>query len=81
MNEQDADVTDYLELPADLLSREALHGVVEEFITREGTDYGQREHTFDEKRANVLRLIAAGEVAIIFDPKSETTTLRWRVDV
>jgi uncharacterized protein YheU (UPF0270 family) len=72
------DVNDCVEVPADALSREALHGVVEEFITREGTDYGAREHTFEEKRVSVLGLIAAGEVALFFDPESQTTTLRRR---
>ena len=78
MSERDADVSVYVEIPASELSQSALLGVVEEFITREGTDYGLREHTFDEKRASVLRLIAAGEVAILFDPESETTSLRRR---
>jgi uncharacterized protein YheU (UPF0270 family) len=78
MDEQDADVSVYVEIPVQELSQGALHGIVEEFITREGTDYGLREHTFDEKRASVLKLIAAGEVAIFFDTESETTTLRRR---
>ena len=81
MDEPDADVPDCVEVPAAVLSHEALRGVVEEFITREGTDYGPREHTFDEKRASVLRLIASGEVAILFDPKTQTTTLRRREQV
>ena len=67
-----------IEVPPSALSERALHGLVEEFITREGTDYGVREHTFDEKRESVLRLIAEGEVLIFFDPDSETTTLRRR---
>ena len=78
MDEEHADVPDHVEVPAGALSREALHGVIEEFITREGTDYGAREHTFEQKRASVLGLIAAGEVAIFFDPQSQTTTLRRR---
>jgi uncharacterized protein YheU (UPF0270 family) len=78
MDEPDADVSVYVEVPTSELSQSALLGIVEEFITREGTDYGLREHTFDEKRESVLRLIAAGEVAIFFDTESETTTLRRR---
>lgn len=78
MSERDADASAYVEVPAQALSQTALVGLVEEFITREGTDYGVREHTLDEKRASVLRLIAAGEVAILFDPETETTTLRRR---
>ena len=81
VDEQDADVPEYVEVPASALRPEALHGVVEEFITREGTDYGPREHTFEEKRASVLRLIAAGEVVIYFHPESQTTTLRRRDEV
>jgi uncharacterized protein YheU (UPF0270 family) len=78
MEERDADVSVYVEVPATELSHAALLGIVEEFITREGTDYGPREHTFDEKRASVLRLLASGEVAIFFDTKTETTTLKRR---
>ncbi|HET6335411.1 MAG TPA: YheU family protein [Polyangiales bacterium] len=78
MSERDADVSLCVEVPASALSQNALLGIVEEFITREGTDYGVREHTFDEKRASVFRLLAAGEVAIFFDTESETTTLRRR---
>jgi uncharacterized protein YheU (UPF0270 family) len=78
MDERDTDVDAYVEVPADALTREALIGLCEEFIMREGTDYGPREHTFDEKRASVLQLIAAGEVAIFFDTQTETTTLRHK---
>jgi uncharacterized protein len=78
MSESHADVSDPVEIPPSALSPRALLGLVEEFITREGTDYGVREHTFEEKRSSVMRLIAEGEVAILFDPESETTTLRRR---
>lgn len=78
MSENDTDVSAPIEVPASALSARALRGLVEEFITREGTDYGLREHTLDEKRDSVLRLIAEGEVLIFFDPASETTTLRRR---
>ncbi|HKP55124.1 MAG TPA: YheU family protein [Polyangiales bacterium] len=81
MSESEAEVDAPVEVPASALSPQALRGLVEEFITREGTDYGVREHTFDEKRDSVLRLIAAGEVLIFFDPASETTTLRRRADL
>ncbi len=78
MSEHDADVSSYVEVPASALSQAALLGIVEEFITREGTDYGVREHTFAEKRDSVFRLLEAGEVAIFYDTESETTTLKRR---
>jgi uncharacterized protein len=36
------------------LSPEALRGVVEAFVLREGTDYGERESSFDSKINDVL---------------------------
>jgi uncharacterized protein len=76
-----SDEPKYVEVPHGALSQEALDGLVDEFITREGTDYGAREHTFEEKRASVLRLINAGTVVIVFDPESESTTLVRREDL
>ena len=66
----------WVEVPSDALSREALVGVVEEFITREGTEYGEREFSLAEKRAQVLRLIELGEVILVYDPQTGTTTLK-----
>jgi uncharacterized protein YheU (UPF0270 family) len=71
-------MTQYVEVPPDALSSDALQGLVEEFITREGTDYGVREHSLDEKRASVMALLARREVLILFDVESESTTLLRR---
>ena len=38
-----------MEIPHRQLSDEALLGVIEEYISREGTDYGHREYSFEEK--------------------------------
>ncbi|HEX5660587.1 MAG TPA: YheU family protein [Polyangiales bacterium] len=65
----------HIRVPADALSAEALDGLVEEFITREGTDYGQREFSLEDKRSGVLRQLQRGEVAIVFELESESTTL------
>ena len=49
------------------LSAEALRGVLESFVLREGTDYGEREVSLDAKVAQVLRQLERGEAQIIFD--------------
>jgi uncharacterized protein YheU (UPF0270 family) len=67
-----------IQVPHDALRSETLEALVEEFITREGTDYGYREHTLEEKKASVMRQLRAGEVQILFDPESESTTLARR---
>jgi uncharacterized protein YheU (UPF0270 family) len=63
-------------VPTDRLSREALDGLIEEFVTREGTDYGEREDTLDvEKKNAVIRQLERGEVIIVFDSESEMANI------
>ena len=54
-------------IPHRELSPEALRGVMESFVLREGTDYGEREVSLDQKIAQVLRQLERGEAQIIFD--------------
>ena len=61
-----------IEVPHEQLSPEALHGVIESFVLREGTEYGERDVSLDTKIAQVLRQIERGEAQILFDPNSET---------
>jgi uncharacterized protein YheU (UPF0270 family) len=59
-------------IPHAELSADALRGVVESFVLREGTDYGEREVSLDQKVAQVLRQLERGEARIIFDAQLET---------
>lgn len=68
----------FVEVPASSLSPEALHGVVEEFVTREGTDYGHGDHSLEQKMQSVFRQLERGEVAIVFDPESQTCNILTR---
>ena len=54
-------------IPHRELSPEALRGVMESFVLREGTDYGEREVSLEQKVAQVLRQLERGEAQIIFD--------------
>ena len=62
-------------IPMDRLSREALLGVVDDFILREGTDYGHGEPTLEEKRTTVIRRLREGEAHIVFDRATETCSI------
>lgn len=57
------------------LSPDTLLGLVEEFVTRDGTDYGAVERGVEEKIAQVVAQLAAGEARIVFDPETETTNI------
>jgi len=54
------------------LSRDALRGVVESFVLREGTEYGARDFSLEEKLAHVYRQLERNEAQIVFDPNTET---------
>ena len=60
--------------PADL-SPEALRGLAESFVAREGTDYGFHEKSWEEKVERVLHQLERGEARIVYDAISESTTL------
>jgi uncharacterized protein len=62
-------------IPHTELSPDALAGVVESFVLREGTDYGDREYSLSEKVAHVMRQLDRGEAHIIFDPNTETVDI------
>jgi uncharacterized protein YheU (UPF0270 family) len=44
-----------LKIPYDQLSPEALQGVIEGFVTRDGTDYGEVEISLETKVAQALK--------------------------
>ena len=60
-----------MKIPYKELSQEALLGVVDAFILREGTDYGHEEITIDQKRSRVLSMLQSGEAEIVFYQESD----------
>ncbi len=71
----------YVIVPPGQLSADALEGVVEEFITREGTDYGEFEFSLADKVQQVRAQLTAGSVYIVFDTRAETCTLMTKEEV
>jgi uncharacterized protein YheU (UPF0270 family) len=64
-----------MQIPYGELTTDALRGVVEAFILREGTDYGAREFSLDEKVAHVMAQLEAGEAHIVFDPETQSVDI------
>jgi uncharacterized protein len=60
-------------IPISQLSPDALQGVVEEFISRNGTDYGEIEASRETKFRQVKCKLETGAAVLIFDDESETT--------
>ena len=63
-------VVPYGELAADLL-----RAVVESFVLREGTDYGEKEYSLEDKVARVITQLKRGEARIVFDPETESVSI------
>jgi len=59
-------------IPFKELSADALRGVVESFVLREGTDYGAEDFSLDQKVAHVMRQLERGEARVMFDPDTES---------
>ena len=62
-------------VPYTELSVEALRGVVESFVLREGTDYGERDVSHEAKIVEVMRQLQRGEAEIRFDPSDSSVTI------
>ena len=64
-----------VEVPYSAISEDVLVRLIEEFVTRAGTDYGTVERTLAEKIADVHRQLVRGEAKIVFDPATDTTNI------
>ena len=70
--EYDDDEAGVIEIPYQSLSPEALEGIVAEFASRDGTDYGEVEMSLSEKVKQVETQLIAGHLTLLFDPISQS---------
>jgi uncharacterized protein len=62
-------------IPVNKLSTEALQGVIEEFISRNGTDYGAIEASWETNVQQVKYKLENGSAVLVFDDETETTNI------
>lgn len=62
-------------IPVSKLSARALKGVIDEFLSREGTDYGAIEASYDAKFKQIKRALENGSAILLFDDETETTNI------
>jgi uncharacterized protein len=61
--------TPFVVIPFEKLSAEALNGLMEAYVNREGTDYGHgTAPSLSRKVAQVRRQLEEGTAVIVFDP-------------
>jgi uncharacterized protein YheU (UPF0270 family) len=59
-------------VPYTALDADTLRAVVESYVLREGTEYGERDYTLADKVAHVMRQLERGEARIVFEPISQS---------
>ena len=64
-----------VEVPYTELSASALRAVIDDLVTRDGTDYGAVERTREQKAAALMRQLERGEAKLVFDLATETMGL------
>ncbi|SDK29948.1 YheU family protein [Microbulbifer yueqingensis] len=62
-------------VPHQQLDPATLQNLLEEYATRDGTDYGEREVSLADKVASLRRQLQSGEVVIWFEPGDESINL------
>ncbi|MEE4659173.1 MAG: YheU family protein [Halieaceae bacterium] len=60
-----------VQIPPGQLSPETLEALLQEYASRDGTDYGLRERSLAEKTDELRRQLASGELSLVFDLDSE----------
>ncbi|ENN5714434.1 YheU family protein [Enterobacter hormaechei] len=60
------------------LSPETLDNLIESFVLREGTDYGEHERSLEQKVNDVKRQLKSGDVVLVWSELHETVNIMPR---
>jgi uncharacterized protein YheU (UPF0270 family) len=64
-----------LEVPYDRIHPETLRNMIQEFVTRDGADWGDAGCTLEDKVEQVLRQLRDRKVKVVFDLTSQTANI------
>lgn len=62
-------------IPWQDVSPETLENLIETFVLREGTDYGEHERSLEDKVADVRRQLERGDVVLVWSELHETVNI------
>lgn len=63
-------------IPWQALAQETLYNILDEFILREGTDYGERELSLAEKRTRLLAQLQADNIVIVWSELHQSLDIK-----
>lgn len=62
-------------VPYDRINPDTLRKMIQEFVTRDGADWGEAGCTLEDKVEQVLRQLRSKKVKIVFDLASQTANI------
>lgn len=68
-------------VPPERLTEDVMRGILESYITRDGTDYGENELDMEDKVRQLLPQVLNGDVLIVYDEDSESINLIAKDDL
>jgi uncharacterized protein YheU (UPF0270 family) len=64
-------MAEFVAVPLRRLQGDVLQALLEDFASRDGTDYGEREYTLEQKATALHTQLEKGELQILYDADSE----------
>jgi len=64
-------MAEFVAVPLERLQGDSLQALLEEFASRDGTDYGEHEFPLEQKTTALRTQLEKGELQILFDADSE----------
>lgn len=65
-------------IPWQEIAPETLDSLIESFVLREGTDYGEHERSLNDKVAEVKQQLKTGEAVLVWSELHETVNIMPR---
>lgn len=64
-----------MQIPFEQLSADTLTAILEEYASREGTEYGEIDYSLAQKVSMLRKQLERGDIGISFDVETETCSL------
>jgi len=68
-------------IPYDSLAPDTLETILDDIVSRDGTDYGDYELSVAQKCQQALQSLKKGEAVLLFDTESETIKMVRKEDM
>ena len=64
-------MAEFVMVPPERLQQDVLNALLEEYASRDGTDYGERESTLASKVGQLRQQLRSGDLQLLYDADSE----------